>query len=132
MTISEAYSELKRIKAKKLKRGLDTYDDEPPSEVAYSLIAEVVNNLHAYDLKPDSIIPSVMGGLGIVFRHGGYYADIEAYNDGDLAACLYKYNSKEQTIVWELDTNDLKTSINFILKILQDTFKNNEKNSTEK
>jgi hypothetical protein len=64
---------------KTLKKGWDTYEAEPPNDLAIENAKRFIN---LFDLKPTRIAASVIGGIGITFRQIDEMIYIEFGNDG--------------------------------------------------
>ena len=60
----------------------DSYGAPAPNRVAIQAAQRVLDALQHAGLKPDRIVPSAEGGVGIVFFRGDRYADFECFNDG--------------------------------------------------
>ncbi len=88
--------------------GWDSYDAEPPSELALHTTNLILDKLQAAGLSPHSVIPTVEGGVGIVFINGTEYADIECFNDGEILAGIPN-NGKD--FVWEVAIPKLHETI---------------------
>jgi hypothetical protein len=76
---------------KDLQHGWDSYDAEPPSEVAIASAKRVLHVIWSIGLvlSIKVISPSVEGGVGIVFTGSDQkYADVECFNDGDILAII--------------------------------------------
>lgn len=60
----------------------DGYSAPPPSEEACLNAREFLQVLSLAELLPKRCKPSVVGGIGITFRHGDRKVYVEFYNDG--------------------------------------------------
>ena len=68
----------------KLKPDWDTYGAEPPNSTALRLAHAALRQLHQVASLPDTIVPSVEGGVAFSFVHGRKHADMEFTNDGEV------------------------------------------------
>ena len=66
----------------------DTEGAEAPNHKVLSNTKVVLEMLFHLNLAPDDIVPSAEGGIGIVFKHGELYADIELFNDEDIVITM--------------------------------------------
>src|SRR5262245_32797346 len=73
---------------RRLQRGWDSYEAEPPSETAIDNARRVLAALWEEGAEARSrLSPSVEGGVTIAFTSPeGKYADIECFNDGEILA----------------------------------------------
>jgi hypothetical protein len=92
-----------RLKAAALLRhGWDSYTADPPNEVARTLAGTILDELEANHLPPTRLMPSVEGGIGLVFVEGGNRAYLEVCNTGETVVAIYQAQGEPE--VWELDT----------------------------
>jgi hypothetical protein len=68
-----------------LTAGWDGYKAEPPSA---AVVAAAKHFLASNDLSPSRLAPSVVGGVGITFKHGGRKAYLELTNAGAVSLLL--------------------------------------------
>lgn len=66
----------------------NSYGAETPGERALFWAHEAVELLMHIGLAPTGIVPSAENGVAIVFKNNGKHADIEFFNDGDIAYLL--------------------------------------------
>ena len=89
---SERADHLAKLNAfRTLQRGWDSYDAEPPSELAIANAKRVLHVIWSVGLglPIKTIAPSVEGGVGIVFAGSEQrYADIECFNDGEILGII--------------------------------------------
>lgn len=73
---------------RRLQRGWDSYEAEPPSATATDNAKRVLHALWEEETEARTrLSPSVEGGVAIVFSGPeGKYADIECFNDGEILA----------------------------------------------
>jgi hypothetical protein len=86
---SELSAQLSQLDSFRLLRtGWDSYDAEPPNEAAIANARRILQCLWSRPTSaPFRLVPSVEGGVGIVFSGGGKkYADMECFNDGEILA----------------------------------------------
>ncbi len=72
-----------------LRQGWDSYDAEPPGDVAIANARRILHVLWSGEAAPPlrQISPSVEGGVAVVFTgRDKKYADIECFNNGDILA----------------------------------------------
>lgn len=84
-----------------LQPGWDTYDADPPNQIARKLAQKMLLKLEAEALPPSRLLPSSEGGIAISFANENGRAEIEIYNSGEIAAATYSLH--EEPIVWDLD-----------------------------
>lgn len=103
----------KRIKAlSQLSNDWDSYGAEAPNGKATYWAGRVILELRDLGLAPDSILPSVEGGVGITFRRNGKYADIECFNTGAILAI--KSDGSGQPSAWEIGPGTIKDTLTTI------------------
>lgn len=83
-----------------LRHGWDTYDAEPPSELARRTTNNILKILEQEAMPPSRLLPSREGGITISFVEGPRRAEIEAYNSGEIAVAIY--TPTDVLKVWEL------------------------------
>jgi len=66
----------------------DTEGAEAPTQQVLWNSKIVLEILFHLELFPSDVVPSVEGGVGIVFKHGESYVDIELFNDGDIVITM--------------------------------------------
>lgn len=71
-----------------------------PNDRACSLFAVVLGKLKACDLAPTRLMPTVEGGIEIIFVEREKRASIEIYNTGELIAATY--GTDIQPKIWEI------------------------------
>lgn len=102
---SERAEQLAKLHAfRSLQRGWDSYDAEPPSELATTNATRVLHVIWSIGLASPikAIVPSVEGGISIVFSASGQkYADIECFNDGEILALTSE--GVDEPSVWSLN-----------------------------
>lgn len=104
-----------------LQRGWDSYDAEPPSELATTNATRVLHVIWSVGLASPikAIVPSVEGGISIVFSASSQKcADIECFNDGEILALTSE--SAGEPSVWSLNggTGTLRRTIERISAFL--------------
>ena len=102
---AEHAAQLERLNSfRKLKRGWDSYDAEPPGEMAITNARHVLGVLWSVGLASSirAVSPSAEGGVGIVFAGSDQkYADIECFNDGEILAITSEGTTEPS--VWPLN-----------------------------
>lgn len=73
-------------KLKKLCHNWNSYGADPPNHKAVYWCEETLREMNALGMREGRVSPSGEGGLAIVFRRDGKYADIELLNDGSILA----------------------------------------------
>jgi hypothetical protein len=105
-----------------LATGWDSYEAEPPSDVALENARRILNVLWESDLgERIRLSPSVEGGVSIVFKTPDKrYADIECFNDGEILAITSKPAS--EPVVWpvNLATGEIRDTLGRISNFLND------------
>jgi hypothetical protein len=119
---SEETSELSllRRRVKEIERLVDllpdwnSYGADPPSATAAEAAISAVRHLDDMELVPDRIVPSAEGGIGIAFRNGLKYADIEFFNNGEILALTA--NNGERIEIWPVGqgSEEIKHSLSKI------------------
>lgn len=82
-----------------LVRGWDTYSADPPNPLSLRKAREVLAASVELGSLPDRIVPSVEGGVAIVFAVRPHYAAIECFNEGDVIASFADGGSRNDA--WE-------------------------------
>ncbi len=81
-----------------LEHGWDSYDAEPPSGWAVSNAEEFLRVSEKAGLFPSHVSPSVVGGVGITFRHSfRRHAYVEFEND-ETASVLYSFDKRDPQV----------------------------------
>ncbi len=57
-----------------------------PSKRAVMLSNMGINLAEGLDFQPHLIVPTAEGGIGLAYRRGCMYGDIEFFNDGEVVA----------------------------------------------
>jgi|GEM_PF-6689583 hypothetical protein len=78
----------------------DSYDAEAPNKNAFDKAQKTIDYLQMVNFPPTKIVPSVEGGLSLLFVRGEKYAEIECDNDGDVICGLS--DRKNDPILWEI------------------------------
>ena len=73
---------------KTLQSNWDSYGAETPNTNALSNAREIILRVIEKQIMPNRILPSVEGGVSIVFGNKRRLADIEIFNDGDVIVSL--------------------------------------------
>jgi len=81
--------------------GWDSYDAEPPNELARRITRDILRILEQEAMPPSRLLPSREGGITISFAEGSRRAEIETYNSGEIAAAVYTPTNVVR--VWELN-----------------------------
>lgn len=92
--------------------GWDSYDAEPPIDIAIDNALRVLRVIWTCDDPPqvEMVVPSVEGGVGIVFsRRGERYSDIECFNSGEILAVTSTRGALPE--VWSVSFGDIKRSL---------------------
>lgn len=88
----------------KTQSGWDSYEAEPPNDVARTAASRGLQILKTLHAEPVRVLPSADGGVGICFNHGTKYAQLEFLNDGDAHALMY--GGSEGPHAWQIDLTD--------------------------
>lgn len=85
-----------------LQRGWDSYNAEPPSDLAINNARRILHLVWSQSVPvPVRLSPSVEGGVGVVFTSAkGKYADLECFNDGEILAVTTE--GAGEPIVWSV------------------------------
>jgi len=79
---------------------------EPPSKDCIELVEKIKTQLlEKYNLTPRSTLPSIEGGIMLIFEKKGISLLIEVYNDFDIASLIN--NDKEKKIIFSVNISDL-------------------------
>jgi hypothetical protein len=110
-------NQLKSLRS--LKDDWNGYGSSAPNNIALRNSQTVLDILHRINFPPISIVPSAEDGIAISFAIGKSRAIIECYNDGNIAAAMYKIDS--EPLVWNvgISEEDIKESINQIYDFIQ-------------
>jgi hypothetical protein len=87
-----------------LQHGWDSYDAEPPNELARSTTRDILRLLEHEAMPPSRLLPSRERGITISFAEGLRRAEIEAYNSGEIAVAIY--TPTDVLKVWELNAEN--------------------------
>jgi hypothetical protein len=124
LTDQERVAQWEKLESfRNLQHGWDSYEAEPPNEVAMANARRVLHILWSSGTVPPirTISPSVEGGIGIVFAGShNRYADIECFNDGDILAITS--NGETEPSVWSPGTEagGLHSAVERISSFLDD------------
>ena len=88
----------------------DSYGAEAPSEGALDIAKSLVKRFASSGLYPDRAVPSVEGGVGLVFLQGSSYLDVEIFNDGE--TLLGESHLERDSHVYEVSQDDVDEIIN--------------------
>jgi hypothetical protein len=98
--LQDALAQLQALR--KLSVGWDGYAAPAPADSAFRDARRVIERaIGEHLLIPSFVLPSAEGGIGIGFRSGGRYADIECFNSGETLALTSDGNGTEPR-VWEI------------------------------
>ena len=102
-----------------LQNNWNRYGSLAPNSIAIRNSQTVIDNLHILNLSPSSIAPSAEDGIAISFYKGKKRAIIECYNDGNIAAAMYRINS--EPLCWNvgISEEDIKETVNRIYDFIQ-------------
>ena len=95
-----------------LRKDWDSYGAEAPNTKATYWAKRVLLELRELGLAPDSILPSVEGGVGIAFRRSGNYADVECFNTGEILAI--QSDGSGQPSAWEVGPGGITETLAII------------------
>jgi hypothetical protein len=95
--------------------GWDGYSAEAPAVLAIATAKRAVQRAIGRFLLPAFILPSAEGGIGIGFRSGTRYADVECFNSGEILA-LTSFGDRTEPRVWEVD--DTVTSLDATFEVI--------------
>jgi hypothetical protein len=79
----------------------DTYGAAAPSAVTALWAKSATGLADGIGLTPIAIVPSPENGIGIAFRRGQRYGDIEIFNSGEILAVISDGSGKPN--VWEVE-----------------------------
>lgn len=118
---SERLTQLSQLDSfRLLQRGWDSYDAEPPNEAAIANARRILQCLWSKPTTaPFRLVPSVEGGVGIVFSGAGKkYADMECFNDGEILAIT---SEGSEPTVWTIgeEAGSVRKAIDAILAFLK-------------
>ena len=102
----EQGAQLERLDSfRALPRGWDSYEAEPPNEVALANARRLLRVAWEYEGGAKlRLSPSVEGGVGVIFgADAKKYADIECFNDGEILA-ITSAGTPEPS-VWTVDAS---------------------------
>ncbi len=87
----------------------DTYGAEPPNSTALRPARDALRRLHQVACLPDTIVPSVEGGVAFSFVNGRKHADIEFTNDGEVF--VITSTSADDVVVQEFALAELEEAV---------------------
>ena len=87
----------------------DTYGAEPPNSTALRLARDALRRLHQAACLPDTIVPSVEGGVAFSFVNGREHVDIEFTNEGEVF--VITSTSANDVVVQEFALAELEESV---------------------
>jgi hypothetical protein len=87
-----------------LPKDWDTYGAMPPNAFAAGWAKRAVRMAEKLKLTPLAVIPSAESGIGIAFRRGELYADLEIFNSGEILAVTS--DRREFPKVWEVEASN--------------------------
>jgi len=93
-----------------LEPGWDSYDAPPPNTQAIESARDFMVSLSSPEQAPAPmrVCASVEGGVGIVFRHGAKYADVEFLNDGSIVGGASDGSGRVDVAEWrDGDTEEM-------------------------
>jgi hypothetical protein len=82
----------------------NTYGAQAPSARVAAWAKRAVRIADWLNISPAAVIPSAENGLGLAFRRGRRYADIEFLNSGDVLAVTSDGNGTPTA--WEVDRSE--------------------------
>ncbi len=83
----------------RLEYNWNTYGADPPNRTAIDQAHAFLRLFEKVRLLPARVVASSESGVGIVFRTGSRYADVECLNDGYVLATAYVRH--EEPEVWQ-------------------------------
>jgi hypothetical protein len=86
-----------------LELGWDSYNAQPPSALTIEAARGFLAQLQAGSLQPVAVDPSVVGGVGITFRHENHSVYLEFRNTGN-AHAAFLGESKPRVVKVTQDT----------------------------
>ena len=117
--ISEKFAPLERqLKVLELEAESWTRESEAPSDLAFDNARALLHRLKIDGLKPSRVVPSVEGGIGIVFSDRARYADFECLNTGEVSAVLSDRKGKVEAFEVATDFEGYKHAIKNIREFL--------------
>lgn len=116
-TLDSLGSDLARIDAlSRLGQDWDSYGAEAPNAEAIGWAKKITRLADAVGIRPTAIVASAESGIGIAFKRDGRYADIEAFNAGDILALTSDGTGTPH--VWTVERSD--SGIAQALKAIRD------------
>lgn len=100
--LCEVAAKLKQLS--RLSAGWDGLGAPAPSATAVLAAADILRACAHGQLVPTGVVPSAEGGIGVTFRRGSLYADIECFNDGDILAAFDRGTGTPE--VWPVGPDD--------------------------
>ena len=88
----------------------DSYGAEAPSGHALDVAKSFVEGFASSGLFPDRVVPSVEGGVGLVFLKDSSYVDVEIFNDGEVL--LGESHLDKDSYVQEVSLDDMNEIVN--------------------
>ena len=82
----------------------DSYGASPPNADTLAWARRTVQLADRLSLTPTAIVPSSESGIGIIFRQGRRYGDVEFLNSGEILAVTSDGSGKPR--VWEVEASD--------------------------
>ena len=87
-----------------IETGWDSYRAPAPNAVSLAAAEAALGTLRMLNARPDGVLPSADGGIGICFTQGGRYAHIEFENTGDAWTLMYGPTGTPES--WQLPSNN--------------------------
>lgn len=101
-SISTLFTELEILS--KLDDNWDSYNAPKPNQLSINNVEHLLSSFIEENYPPHSILPSVEGGISLIFKNNELYVEIECDNDGDIIACYS--NRKDEPLIWDIETGE--------------------------
>jgi hypothetical protein len=88
--------------------------DEKPNQTALDNARSILEAAVLFGIVPSLVTATVDGGVGLCFRNGSKYADVECFNNGETWGLIS--DRVNPAVTWPLD-NSLPDAIDSLLKI---------------
>lgn len=88
------------------------YSGPPPNDRALAVAREILDTQCApLGMVPTRVVASAEGGVGLVFTSGDRYADIEVFNDGDIAVLVSSHGTGTDALDIRNSPEDLRRAL---------------------
>jgi len=87
----------------------NSYGSDPPNAEALARARIALDVLRDLEMRPTSLVATADGGVAIGFRTATRYADVEFYNDGEIAAVTS--DRKGDIDAWEVSPEEIAAAL---------------------